>query len=248
MSSLLQSLLFPPRCAGCDRLIPVADWRRGAQCFCPDCRAAWERAKLTPCPRCGEAQLDCRCMPPALRAAGMDTLLALSAYGVPCEDGRRAAGDAMLLRIKDRHIAPYEQFIAAQLTYGVRAALAAYSGDAPIVITYCPRRTAAVRQSGTDQARRIAQALARQLGLPCRPLLRHVGQREQKRLGSAARAAQARRAYRLHPRAQVSAIRIVLVDDIVTTGASMAACCEALLAAGALSVMGVAAARTAQQR
>ena len=44
MSSLLLNLLFPPRCAGCDELIPVSDWRRGEECLCRDCRAAWELA------------------------------------------------------------------------------------------------------------------------------------------------------------------------------------------------------------
>ena len=42
--------------------------------------------------------------------------------------------------------------------------------------------------------------------------------------------------------------RVILVDDIVTTGASMAACTEVLLNGGALSVIGVAVAQTRRKK
>ena len=243
--SLLKNLLFPPVCAGCDTLIPVADWRRGEVCLCPDCRAAWELAKLAPCPQCGEARMDCRCMPPALCQSGMETLVALTAYGTKAEEGTVPVADRLILHLKDKHIGAYEDFLASQLVFGVRRAVEACGWSREdIVVSYCPRSPRKLRASGTDQAKRIAGALAHLLDMPCVPLFRHVGDGEQKRLGEKARAEHARRSYRLRHGAQVSAKRVILVDDIVTTGASMAACCELLFDAGALSVIGVAVART----
>ena len=246
---LLKNLLFPPMCAGCDTLIPVADWRRGEECFCPDCRAAWELAKLALCPRCGEARMDCRCMPPVLSRSGMETLVALTAYGADAADGVTPVADRLILCLKDKHIGAYETFLASQLVYGVRDAMDARGWSREeTVISYCPRGPRKVRASGTDQAGRIAEKLAHLLELPCVPLFRHVGDGEQKRLGEQARAEHAHRAYRLRQNVRVAAKRVILVDDIVTTGASMAACCELLLEAGALSVIGVAVARTQEKQ
>lgn len=248
MSTLLKNLLFPPKCAGCDALIPVADWRRGEECFCPECRAAWELAKLTPCPRCGEARMDCRCMTPALRASGMETLVALTSYGERGEDGKSSVADRLILRLKDKHIGAYEDFAAAQLVYGVRRVLEERGwAREDTVVSFCPRSPRKVRASGTDQAERMAKCLAGRLDLPCVPLFRHVGDGEQKRLGGQARAEHARRAYRLRRGAYAAAKRVILVDDIVTTGASMAACCELLYSEGALSVIGVAVARAEEK-
>lgn len=242
--SLLKNLLFPPVCAGCDTLIPVADWRRGEECFCPDCRAAWELGKLAACPRCGEARMDCRCMPPALFEAGMETLAALTSYGGSAEDGGVPVADRLILRLKDRHVGAYEYFLASQLVYGVRRILEECGwAREDVVISFCPRSVRKVRTSGTDQAERVAKRLARLLDLPCVPLFRHVGDGEQKRLGGQARAEHARRAYRLRRGVRVAAKRVILLDDVVTSGASMAACCELLFAEGVLSVIGAAVAR-----
>ena len=54
--------------------------------------------------------------------------------------------------------------------------------------------------------------------------------------------------YCLRRGASVSLKRVILVDDIVTTGASMAACTEALLNGGALSVIGVSVAQTRRKK
>lgn len=247
MSSKLLNLLFPPRCAGCDNLIPVRDWQRGEACLCRSCRAAWELAKLANCPWCGEAMMDCRCMTYLLEEEGMQSLRKLSRYGTEMEDQRTVANQ-LIYRIKDRHVTAYERFVAAQLAPVVRAELedcgwfSAYEdGSVPFetVITFCPRSPAKVRRSGTDQSERVARHLADLLELPFERLFVRRGGTEQKKLSGAARQRHARHSYRLRRRGSVVCKRVVLVDDIVTTGATMAACTEVLLAGGALSVIGV---------
>ena len=54
--------------------------------------------------------------------------------------------------------------------------------------------------------------------------------------------------YRLRVSASVTRKRVILVDDIVTTGASMAACTEELLGGGALSVIGVSVSRVREKK
>ena len=256
MSSLLLNLLFPPRCAGCDELIPISDWRRGEECLCRDCRAAWVISKLATCAECGEAMMDCRCMPPRLEESGMQALCKLSVYGTEAED-QRSVANRLVYCIKDKHIVAYERFVADQLAPVVRAELQnrgwllmREDGTIPFetVVTYCPRSPVKVRKTGTDQAARVAKCLAKRLGLPYIPLFIRRDGVEQKRLTETERQTHAKMTYRLRRGVSVAVKRVILVDDIVTTGASMAACTEALIAGGALSVIGVAVERVDRKK
>jgi ComF family protein len=97
------------------------------------------------------------------------------------------------------------------------------------------------RKRGYNQAAELARALSLRTGLPVHELLaRDDGGPRQMGRGRGARLAQAPRfrARRLAPP------RAVLVDDVITTGATLAACANALRVAGAREVVAVAYART----
>lgn len=98
------------------------------------------------------------------------------------------------------------------------------------VVAWIPTTAARRRDRGYDQSLLLAKAVARRLGLPCRRLLRRAG-RAQQGLDAAAR--------RSGP--QLAADRsapgpVLLVDDVVTTGATLAAAARSLRAAGASEV------------
>ncbi len=111
------------------------------------------------------------------------------------------------------------------------------------VVTWAPTSARRARRRGYDQAEAIAQAVARELGVPCRRLLyrahgtAQTGKSRADRLvGPAFRARQ--------PRAGLS---VLVVDDVVTTGATLLAAAQALRSAGVAHVELVAAA-SAQRR
>ena len=89
-----------------------------------------------------------------------------------------------------------------------------------------------------NQAERLCRHLARATGLPFAPkLLRRVTSTPtQTRLSRRARAANVRGAFELHPQAEIKDRRIVLVDDVFTTGATTSACARVLRRAGAADV------------
>jgi ComF family protein len=104
------------------------------------------------------------------------------------------------------------------------------------------------RERGYDQAVLLAGHAARELRLPMRPMLERMrATQAQYRLGHAERAMNVRDAFGLtrgDARARSPTGRwILLVDDVVTTGSTLASCAEALLAAGAVAVSAITVAR-----
>jgi predicted amidophosphoribosyltransferase len=111
------------------------------------------------------------------------------------------------------------------------------------VVTWAPTTGARRRRRGGDHAERLARAVARRLGLPCRRLLLRRPGPAQAGRGAAAR----RRGPVLVP-ARRAPGGVLLIDDVVTTGGTAAAAARALRAAGAARVLVACAARTPPYR
>ena len=118
----------------------------------------------------------------------------------------------------------------------------AASGRRVDVVTWAPTSARRRHQRGFDQAELVARHVARQLGVPCRRLLERQGPG---RSADRARTASGRLhgpAFRAHPR--VEPVRVLVVDDVVTTGATLEAAATALRQAGAAEVTCAAVAAT----
>jgi predicted amidophosphoribosyltransferase len=108
-----------------------------------------------------------------------------------------------------------------------------------------PLHPARLRRRGYNQARLLAEALAERLGLELRDCLaRRGGERPQAGRGRSERIASRDGGIALPPGASPWHGPVLLVDDVVTTGATIAACARSLRAAGAGEVRALAYART----
>jgi len=123
----------------------------------------------------------------------------------------------------------------------------ARAGAAVDVLVPVPASPDRVRERGYDQAALIAAEAGRRLGLPVIDALgRTRATTAQFDLDRSARATNLVDAFRVRDSAVAALLRdrwIVLVDDVATTGATLASCATALLDAGALAVSAVTVAR-----
>jgi ComF family protein len=138
-----------------------------------------------------------------------------------------------------------EQRLAEPLGRAVARRWSAVGVGADLV-TNVPVHADRERQRGYDQAALIARAAARDLGLPHAAILRRARATiAQFDLDRRDRARNVRGAFVVEPRRSpdVRGRWILLVDDVVTTGATLAASATALLDAGALAVSAITVAR-----
>ena len=107
-----------------------------------------------------------------------------------------------------------------------------------------PMHRAKLRRRGYNQAGLLARALARRIGIRCEPnlLAKTRDLDAQSKLARDARAANVRDAFLASPR--VASRRILLVDDVCTTGATIRACAGELVRAGAERVAAAVVAKT----
>ena len=106
------------------------------------------------------------------------------------------------------------------------------------VLTWVPVSRLRKLRRGYDQVELLAKAVGKELGMPPVPTLKKIrNNRPQSRLkGVEARRANVLGAYRLLEGAAVKGQRVLLLDDILTTGATAGECARVLLSAGAKEV------------
>lgn len=102
------------------------------------------------------------------------------------------------------------------------------------VVAHVPTANKRVRQRGYDQSALLGRQLARHLGLPAASLLRRHGSKRQLGQGRRTRQEQLKDAF--WTSADLTKQHVILVDDVITTGASIQHATAVLRAAGAASI------------
>ncbi len=227
---------LPTECLLCLGPMPG---REGQALVCASCRRRWHAVAPPFCERCGETLEGAVGIGPGAPGTG-HTCPGTQWPGVL---GRvRSAvwldGDAR----RAVHLLKYEGWwrVADDLAAVMRPLDPIGPGAVLVPVPLGARRG---RERGYNQAERLATALGRLAGLPVRPrlLARARETPTQTKLTPEARRANVHGAFRA--RDPLPAGRLVLVDDVFTTGATLAAAAEALAASGATRVEAVTFAR-----
>jgi ComF family protein len=212
----LLDALFPRRCAGCG----VGPWP-----FCDRCRARVVALAPPWCARCGApSSLDVPACPHC-PAAVISRTRAPFLFEGPV---RRAVH-----RLKFAGWRPVAEALGA--------AMGAVWDEPPDAVAWVPLSRRRLADRGFDQARALAEEVARGLDAPLVGLLQRVRDAgPQARKGGEARRRAMAGVFEVVADAPA---HVLLVDDVLTTGATAAACAEVLLGAGASRVGVLTAAR-----
>lgn len=210
----LRDLLFPPKCMLCRRLLSPEE--RAAE-ICGDCRTRVLLPEASP-----------REDP----SGGFDRALAALWY----EGSVRQALHGLKYYEKQGYARPLSRI----MVYALDKRL---GGDYDLV-TFVPTNPGTQRRRGYNQAELLARAVAQRLALPCVPTLKkNRATQAMHGLTPAQRRDNVRDAYVLTvPGEVLLGKRVLLVDDILTTGATLSECGRALKAGGAAFVVGLCAA------
>jgi ComF family protein len=151
-----------------------------------------------------------------------------------------------ILMLKYNDVTPLGLWFAGLLARLVARHLESYKADVLVPVPLDAKRQ---RERGYNQAELIARPLSRLIGVPFRSylLVRTHPRPNKLRLTRLERWETVRGAYATHHRAQVDKLRVLLVDDVFTTGATLDACSRALRSAGAAQVVGLTVARALPQ-
>lgn len=219
----LGDFLYPPACLGCDNEID-----RGL--VCSVCTTRLYTNRLGVCTTCGRPVR----------------------YGARCGQCQMAFSPTKA-RALGPYAPPYSNLVQA-LKYDSKTALARILGNALAglvetdpelagadCICAIPLHRARRRERGYNQAALLAAEVASGTGLELiEPLVRVKNTQTQTGLTDAgARASNVRGAFRLKPEMRLGGKSVILVDDVMTSGATLDAAGRQLLAAGADAVFGL---------
>ncbi len=198
-----------------------------APALCASCGAGAGRVE----PLCADCRREIRWLGPSAEPAGGVASWAPAAYDGPAR--------ALVSALKFRGAVRLAETMTAHMA--VRAPVGWLSGAILVPVPLHPSRR---RRRGFNQAGLLAAALAWRTGLGLSDCLERRGRgTTQVGRGRAERAQAIEGTVSVRPRALVPA-DVLLVDDVMTTGATLAACAAALRGSGVRSVRAVAYART----
>jgi ComF family protein len=219
-------LLYPPRCEACGRL------RR--EPICGECLAQIERIEPPVCEVCGvafdpRARGAPKCEECRGRRKPFRIVRTAAHYTGPLADAiRRFKYDGQIVLAK-----PLSAIMSEALANGAEG-LAPATLD---VICPVPLHASRLRERGFNQSALLAEHVSQAIGKSVRPLLERTRPTApQVDLPAPSRAANVRGAFAAVLTEVIAGQRVLLIDDLYTTGATLTECARALNRAGAAEV------------
>ncbi len=219
------------KCAACRKILK---YDRAESALCESCELRINKIMLNNCPKCLKSARECICMPKILSRAGVLCHRKLFFYD---SENTRSIENRIIYNFKRTRLQRLLRFFAERLAVGVREELEVL-GASDVILTYVPRSKRSYVTYGFDQSGELVRLMSEILDIPyVRMFDTRMRAKTQKNLDAVARLKNAQKNIYAVEENAVKDKYVILVDDIVTTGASMKVCTELLISIGAKGVM-----------
>jgi len=224
----LAGILFPPECPACGTIL-IAD---GEHPFCPECLSTIRFITSPLCASCGL---------PFTETGGANHLCEECILSTPPFSMARALGSYEGALLDAIHLFKYHGKVSIGEAVGRMMAKACYdslaAGDYPLIIPV-PLHPKKLRERGFNQALILARQISKRFSVPIdfTTLRRVIHTESQVSLSGRQRMANVRGAFEVTGRSRIENKKILLVDDVYTTGSTVKECSRILVKNGAKEV------------
>lgn len=243
-SNVLGELLFPPKCVGCGERRSIFEKTDDFDyAFCPKCRAEWEKEKLSACPTCRVAAVECTCTPSLLDKKHIDCISLV-------KFGRTECVDRLIYSLKKKKTAKNFDFASSELAKRFLSYADKNDVDlSDVIFTHVPRKRSSITRYGFDHAEILAKESARLAGCSYEELIYRIrGGKDQKKLSYAERRKNIAKSFGVAIEGDINESCVVLVDDVVTSGNTAHECIKILRGNGVKRVVLLSIARAPEKK
>lgn len=236
MNELLYRLITVHQCIGCGKVLPYKDIKKT---FCVDCREIYLTSQMEICPKCAQPVKECFCMPELLKKGGALKLRKLFFYD---KNKRSMPQNKLIYFLKRKNTKRIAINLTNELAPIIKDELEDIGEYDNAVFVSVPRSKHTKTVYGFDQSVFLCKFLSDACGIEFLDVIRRKRGSSQKSLTVGERKKNMARLLYADKK-NVDRVRgktVVLVDDVVTTGASMAACIDIILKSGAKNVICIA--------
>ena len=206
------SLLFKlsvPKCVCCRKRL-----LNNEKALCEICLNKYREAKTRSCSICSKILSECSCQNLYLKTHFVKGLSKLVRYNSGVQ---RDVALRLIINMKNKRREDVLDFVAHEMVKSINTVFTSLPHDT--VVTYVPNRKSAIRERGFDHAGVLAEAVAKRLNFEFMPLLKSTATKAQKSLTQLQRQANAR--FELLGDPDIKGRTVLIIDDVVTSGASM---------------------------
>ena len=249
--SIIKNLIFVPKCVSCgERLSPIPEkgnMTYNKICFCKKCGDKWEEARTEICPDCRNLSEYCRCVP-SFFLERQPNVPAVCFYHPEENDVQSKT----VLSMKHYNNGELFDFVAVEIYPKIAKTLTkmGISGE-DCIFTWTPRKTSSVSKYGFDQGKELSVKVAALFGSRAYPIFLRFGGKEQKKLSKDDRTVNAQHSivanhamigfpanYKESELCEfICGKNIVIIDDVLTSGATLKQAVELMEEAGAERVI-----------
>lgn len=222
--------LSVPKCLVCGEILDYSE-----PVICDNCRPDYREQKKRNCSRCAKILPECTCSNFFLESHYIKKLVKVYRY---TPSNTELPGNILIYSLKHDNRRDTFNFLAEELAGAISSSFDFRNSRDNYIVTNVPRRPSAIRRDGYDHSAELAKRTAKILGLQYNQFLKSKAKRPQRETKGFERLKNASFQYKRNAKKSLKGKTVILIDDVVTTGSSMASCAALLRGMGTKTIVG----------